>query len=88
MSLFQFYPKYSSFKEYLKKSDNPMATWKIILLYPLALLGIFLATIIVVGIVKAISSSDTCKYPPNKYKKVIKKGILWDTTEYHEIYKL
>ncbi len=84
MSLFQFYPKYSSFKEYLKKSDNPMATWKIILLYPLALLGIFLVTITVVGIVKAISSSESCKYPSSKYKKVVRKGVLWDTTEYHE----
>ena len=84
MSLFEFYPKYSSFKEHLKKSDKPMATWKIILLYPLALLGIFLVTIMVIGIVKLISSSESCKYPSSKYKKVVRKGVLWDTTEYHE----
>ena len=84
MSLFEFYPKYSSFKEYLKKSDKPMATWKIILLYPLALLGIFLVTITVISVVKLIANSTPFKYPSSKYKKVVKEGIFWDTTEYHE----
>jgi len=61
-----------------------MATWKIILLYPIALFGIFLVTIAVIGIVKLIASSESFKYPSSKYKKVVRKGVLWDTTEYHE----
>lgn len=84
MSLFEFYPKYNSFKEYLKKSDKPTATWKIILLYPLALLGIFLATMIVKCVVKSIAISESFKHPSSKYKKVVRKGVLWDTTEYHQ----
>ena len=84
MSLFYFYPKYSSFKESFKYCEKPTATWKIILLYPLALLGIFLLTVTVISVVKIISMSQRLKYPSSKYKKVVKKGILWDTTEYHE----
>ena len=61
-----------------------MATWKIILLYPITLLGIFLVTTAVISVVKIIASSERLKYPSSKYKKVVRKGVLWDTTEYHE----
>jgi len=84
MSIFEFYPKYSSFKESFKYCEKPTPTWKIILFYPLALLGIFLLSVTVVGVVNIISISQRLKYPSYKYKKVVRKGVLWDTTEYHE----
>jgi len=84
MSLFEFYPKYSSFKEHIKTSQYPMATWKIILLYPIDLLIIFLVTTAVISVVKIMAISERLKYPSSRYKKVVRKGVLWDTTEYHE----
>ena len=61
-----------------------MATWKIILLYPIDLLIIFLVTTAVISVVKIMAISERLKYPSSRYKKVVRKGVLWDTTEYHE----
>ncbi len=30
------------------------------------------------------SSVSRSKYPSRKYKKIVKEGLFWDSTEYHE----
>ncbi len=29
-------------------------------------------------------NTPSAKYPSQKYRKVIKEGLLWDSIEYHE----
>jgi len=82
--MFELYPSFRGFKEFFKDRDKPMATWRIVILYPFALIGITILILTIRSILTRIANSERRKYPSEKYRKVVKKGLFWDTTEYHE----
>lgn len=82
-----------SSKKEMAEIISTRSKWKTIPLYVLSFIPITIFWIIIgvfglvmYGIIKGASSSSSSrnKYPSEKYRKVIKEGILWDSTEYHE----
>lgn len=53
--------------------------------YPFALIGLLLLYSAFLGLLNKTKEKVKYSYRnSNKYRKVIKEGILWDSTEYHE----
>lgn len=79
------YEKFSDFKqEYPNETIGYIRVMYVRHLIIQSLIGLGLLFFIV--FLKAITSGRTSRtqYPSSKYKKVVKEGLLWDTTEYHE----
>jgi len=81
------YPTYKEFKEFFAKKEKPLNNFIAIPCYVLSLIGLTLLLIIMVFVVVSVFNSSkriSKKYPPEKYRKVVKEGILWDRVEWHE----
>ena len=79
-----YYLKYSDFKKFCKKREKPLPNWRINLYYPFVWLVCFLFFITVISIIRSVMNTPSRKYPSEKYRKVVKEGVFWDTVEYHE----
>lgn len=78
-------PTHTDFCDLMKifrKDKPPLHKW---LSYPAYIIfkG-FIGTIIAVMQMSSESSRERSYYPSDKYKKVVKEGILWDSIEWHE----
>lgn len=75
--------QFCKFIKFFRKDKKKLSKWQTYPMYIFSLLFwcIFLFTIIIM--VSSIKNKNE-KYPSDKYKKVIKKGIFWDSIEYHE----
>ena len=80
----KFYLSFTDYKAFLKNREKPVPTWRIVLYYPFVLFFCFLLFLAIRKIVSAIVNSPSHKYPSDRYRKVIKEGVFWDTVEYHE----
>ena len=86
------YSEFSKFNDgwmvkYRNKPKNKK--WFKIVCYPFALIGWSIILILFYSFISMVvnSSRNASRYnyrTDNKYKKVIKEGILFDTVEYHE----
>ncbi len=49
-------------------------------------IGFLFMLIILAGLRNAVNSAnrETRKYPSSRYRKVVKEGLFWDSTEYQE----
>jgi len=78
------YKTFSNFHDEVLRADKkPAKTWIKIILYPFYLLTLSILTAMFLGFITSISEKKS-KYPSDRYRKVIKEGILWDDVEYHE----
>ncbi len=80
------FPHFRGFKATMLKKDRKAGNIEIVVAYVFMMicLGLFGgALLLAVGMLKA-SSQQKEQYPGNKYRKVIKKGLIYDNIEYHE----
>jgi hypothetical protein len=49
-----------------------------------AMVFLFWLKVCIIQITSKVQNSDEYKYPSSKYKRIIKKGVLFKTVEYHE----
>lgn len=86
--LFPSYKKFSRYNDWYrlkinKKPRNPK--WLKVTYYPFALIGLCLLYGAFFWLIVMVRSSNRTSYrTSDKYRKVIKEGILFDTVEYHE----
>jgi hypothetical protein len=86
----RYFPTFNEFRNFSNKwrepqEKEPRSNFTLILMYPFALMAIFFLYVIFFAIIKSINAITTQKYTfDKKYRKVIKKGWLWDSVEYHE----
>lgn len=86
--LFPTYKEFSRFNDYylLKVKRQPRnPKWLKAIYYPFALLGLLLIYGVFKWMIDLANEQQQYSYRhDSKYKKVIKEGIFFDTTEYHE----
>lgn len=79
-------PKKSLFNEYSKFMDlltkKPLHKWEKIVLFPIWCLFV-LFLVLSITAVRRHKIENPHRYS-NKYRKVIKEGVFFTTTEYHE----
>lgn len=78
------FPTHKDFCDFIKmfRKDKPdLPKWKSYPLYIVTMLsiGIFIATF-----KGRVGNSRRNYYPSNRYRKVVREGILWDSVEWHE----
>ena len=85
MEKFPTYKEFSRFNDWCrlkvnKKPRNPK--WIKVIYYPFALVLYAMIYSVIMGMIKGPSRPSY--KTSDKYRKVIKQGILWDSIEYHE----
>lgn len=50
----------------------------------LCLLTIVVAFVMICTVMSARVDSGRRRYPSDRYRKVVKEGVFWDSVEYHE----
>lgn len=81
-----YFPSYRTFCKFIQdfRSDKPaLPKYKMIPLYILGLLIVGWFWFILLTML-ALCSGGGRKYPSNKYRKVVKEGLFFDSVEYHE----
>ena len=83
------YPTYKEFKEckfLFGKRTKPLNNFIAIPLYGLSIIGLTLIIVMIAFMVASVlcKNSRPSKYPRDKYRKVVKEGIFWDSIEWHE----
>lgn len=79
------YKDFSRFHdEVVRNQKTPRHTAVKIFYYVLAVPIWFFFLTALASIVSEHRTSKKTKYPSDRYRKVIKEGILWDDVEYHE----
>lgn len=82
------YP-HKDFCEFLniwRKDKAPLSKW---VSYPLYIISFPIAGMVALSLIIMFTSiiamnRRPSKYPSDRYRKVIREGILWDSVEYHE----
>ena len=74
--------KYSTFERIFKERAWINKWYKAIPIWIIINITCFLIIIALKGFESRMSRYN--KYPSDKYRKVVKEGLFWDTTEYHE----
>lgn len=75
--------EFCKFINIFRKDKTELPKWKSYPLYVFSFIVLFYFIIMVIMMVYSFKNNKK-KYPSDKYKKVIKKGIFWDSVEYHE----
>lgn len=75
--------EFCEFINHFRKEKTELPKWKSYPLYVFSFIFCFFFIISVVLIV-IVARNNKEKYPSDKYRKVIKKGMFWDSVEYHE----
>ncbi len=90
-SIFKSLPTYKEFSKFndmfmLNVMEKPLnKKWVKIIYYPFAIIGLVATYSVIYLLIDASAHSDRTSYKrSDKYRKVIKEGILFDTIEYHE----
>ncbi len=55
-----------------------------VLLFPLLMMFFGFVIMAIKSVLSSHNNSPARKYPADKYRRVIKEGVFWDSTEYHE----
>lgn len=87
-----------TYKEWSKHSDSykklikqqPRSSFEKKIMYPFVFVLCFILAIIIFSFINSmkqkLKEAERVSYrTSNKYKKIIKEGIIFDTVEYHEI---
>jgi len=86
--IFPTYNEFKSFNDDWRKHLNKEPQHKFIVgfYYPFAILGLLLVYGFLFGAISSAKERSRKSYHknPEKYRKVIKEGIFFDTVEYHE----
>lgn len=80
MTFKEFKQVHDSWREFRKK--KPINKFFIILLYPFVLICSIFLILLAVGCIASVSQTNYRR--SDKYRKVIKEGLFFDTVEYHE----
>lgn len=76
------YKEFCDFVKIFRKGKPELSKW---VAYPLYAFFLLAAGLMVAMAKMSRSTEDVWeKYPSDKYRKVIKEGILWDSVEWHE----
>lgn len=69
-----------------KRRNKPFAKLKMYIYYPSYFLFVINCILFLFALVAMVagSKSESSKYPSSRYRKVVKKGLIWDSVEYHE----
>ncbi len=73
--------KYSEFKRIFAKHDWANKWYKAI---PIWFFGNIILGLTILMLLRYINNAPKEKYPSEKYRKVVKEGLFWDSIEYHE----
>lgn len=74
--------KYSTFKELFKNHKWVNKWYKSVPIWICSNIVMFIALCFLRSIIT--QSKESHKYPSDKYRKVVKEGLFWDSIEYHE----
>lgn len=75
--------EFCKFINTFRKDKKELPKWKSYPLYAFSFIVLFYFIIMVIIMVYSFKNNKET-YPSDKYRKVIKKGMFWDSVEYHE----